>query len=72
MELDNKITTLNMLDATQLQILEIQARDIVKYLMDKVMMNNYNEEDIAKIQKMFNIIKGNDINYGIKETNGNR
>ena len=72
MELDNKITTLNMLDATQLQILEIQARDIVKYLMDKVMMNNYNEEDITKIQKMFNIIKGNDINYGIKETNGNR
>ena len=61
-----------MLDATQLQILEIQARDIVKYLMDKVMMNNYNEEDITKIQKMFNIIKGNDINYGIKETNGNR
>ena len=61
-----------MLDATQLQILEIQARDIVKYLMDKVMMDNYNDEDITKIQKMFNIIKGNDINYGIKETNGNR
>ena len=60
-----------MLDATQLQILEIQARDIVKYLLDKVMMDNYNEEDITKIQKMFNIIKGNDINYGIKETNGN-
>ena len=60
-----------MLDATQLQILEIQACDIVKYLMDKVMMGNYSEEDIAKIQRMFNIIKGNDINYGIKETNGN-
>ena len=60
-----------MLDATQLQILEIQGTEIVKYLMNKVMMGNYNEEDIAKIQKMFNIIKGNDINYGIKETNGN-
>ena len=61
-----------MLDATQLQILEIQACDIVKYLMNKVMLNNYNEEDITKIQKMFNIIKGNDINYGIKETNSDR
>ena len=61
-----------MLDATQLQILEIQACEIVKYLMDKVMMDKYNEEDITKIQKMFNIIKGNDINYGIKETNSDR
>ena len=61
-----------MLDSTQLQILEIQARDIVKYLLDKVMMHNYNEEDITKIQKMFNIIKGNDINYGIKETDSDR
>lgn len=61
-----------MLDATQIQILEIQACDIVKYLMDKVMMGRYNEEDITKIQKMFNIIKGNDINYGIKETNSDR
>lgn len=60
-----------MIDATQQQILEIQACEIVKYLMDKVMMNNYNEEDITKIQKMFNIIKGNDIDYGIKETDSN-
>jgi hypothetical protein len=61
-----------MLDATQLQILEIQACEIVKYLMNKVMMDNYNEEDITKIQKMFNIIKGNGIDYGIKETNSDR
>ena len=60
-----------MTNATQLQILEIQSCDIVKYLMDKVMMDSYNEEDVTKIQKMYNIIKGNDIDYGIKETDSN-
>ena len=61
-----------MLDATQLQILEIQGSEIIKYLMDKVMIGNYNEEDIVNIQKMYNIIKGNDIDYGIKKTNSDR
>lgn len=57
-----------MLDATKLQIIAIESSEIIKYLLDKVMMDNYTDKDASNIQKMFNIIKGNDINYGIKET----
>ena len=57
-----------MLDATKLQIIAIESNEIIKYLLDKVMMDNYTDKDVSNIQKMFNIIKGNDINYGIKET----
>lgn len=72
MELDNKITPLNMLDTTKQQVLAIQSNEIIKYLLNKAMMRMYDDSDVVKIQQMFNIINGNDINYGIKETNCDR
>lgn len=60
-----------MLDATKQQILAIESNEIIKYLLDKAMMRNYTDKDMNNIQMMFNIIKGNDINYGTKETDSN-
>ena len=60
-----------MSDATKKQIMAIQGRDIIMFLLKVADKDDCDPKDIEKIQKMFNIINDNNINYGIKETNGN-
>lgn len=60
---------------TDKQIITIQGRTIVKYIFDKVAdMNDKNitPKDLVKIQKMFNIINDNKLNYGIEKNNTNQ
>jgi hypothetical protein len=60
---------------TDKQIITIQGRAIVKYIFDKVAdMNDKNitPKDLVKIQKMFNIINDNKLNYGIEKNNTNQ
>ena len=60
-----------MMDSTKHQILTIESREIVKFLMD-VLCNNPDTETMNKVQMMFNIINDNDINHGIEKIDGDR
>ena len=60
-----------MMDATKHQILTIESREIVKFLMD-VLCNNPDTKTMNKVQMMFNIINDNDINHGIEKIDGDR
>lgn len=60
-----------MNEATKHQIMTIQSREIVKYLMD-ALTRSCDDETMSKVQMMFNIINNHDINHGIEKTDGNR
>lgn len=56
--------------ATDWQIVGIQYLTLMKYFENKILeIVSVKQSDIDKLQKCFNIINDNDINYGIKEDN---
>lgn len=58
--------------ATDWQIVGIQYLTLMKYFENKILeIASVKQSDIDKLQKCFNIINDNDINYGIKEDNAN-
>ena len=57
-----------MKEATKHQIMAIQSKVIIEYLLGRTVYG-YSDEDMDKIQMMFNITNNNDIYYGIKKGN---
>lgn len=60
---------------TDKEIFKITAKHVVDYVFEKFgefSDDKLSEKDFIKIQKMFNIITDNRINYGIEKTNSNR
>lgn len=57
-----------MKEATKHQIMAIQSKVIIEYLLGRTVYG-YSDEDMDKIQMMFNITNNNDIYYGTKKGN---
>ena len=58
--------------ATRKQIAFIEVKVIIDFLLNMLAETEFvRNKDLDKIQKMFNIVNDNDINYGIEETDGN-
>lgn len=55
------------MDSTKMQILTIESREIVKFLMD-VLCGSPNTETMNKVQMMYNIVNNHDVNFGLDET----
>ena len=54
------------------QIAFIEVKVIVDFLLNMIAETEFvRNKDLDKIQKMFNIVNDNDINYGIEETDSN-
>lgn len=58
-------------NGTKEQVVAIQSLQIIKYLLAKIQDRDVSTETTNKIQRMFNIINDNDIEYGVKETESN-
>lgn len=56
---------------TKCQIVQIQAIDIVKFLVNAIDIRDVTCETTNKIQKMFNLVHNNPLDYGIKEDKSN-
>ena len=67
-QLLKKMDTLKPLTATECQIVGIQYLTLIRYFEQKILETvSIKQSDIDKLQKCFNIINDNDIDYGIKE-----
>ena len=65
--------TLKPLNPTDRQIVGIQYLTLMRYFENKILeIASVKQSDIDKLQKCFNIINDNDIDYGIEKTNGYR
>lgn len=54
------------------QIAFIEVKVIIDFLLNMIAETEFvRNKDLDKIQKMFNIVNDNDINYGIEETDSN-
>ena len=54
-------------ESTKAQIVQIQGLQIIKFLAKAMQCGDIRSETTNKIQKMFNILNNNSIDYGIKE-----
>ena len=62
--------TLKPLTETECQIMGIQYLTLMRYFEKMILETvSIKQSDIDKLQKCFNIINDNDIDYGIKEDN---